>query len=110
MSGATTGELSDTVATLIAQAGNSEALAQRIAEIILPTIARYIAVAEDERIAYDIKTFAKLVCLGETTIDEAAKRGDLIRRYPTPAGGKPLIAREDGLNWIRTLPTERPEK
>ena len=96
--------LSDTIATIIAQSGQSDSLAQRIAEIVLPAISRYITVAQDERMAYDKDTLASLVCLGRTTIDEAVKRGDLIAVYP--AKKKPIVTREEALRWLATLPTE----
>ncbi|PZE33981.1 hypothetical protein DEJ21_14120 [Curtobacterium sp. MCSS17_006] len=97
-------ELNDTIAAIIQQAGLSDSLADRISANLLPALVRYLAVAEDQRLAYDVESFAGLVSLSRTTVDEAAKRGDLVRRYP--AKKKPLITREDALQWLRNLPTE----
>lgn len=61
-----------------------------------------------ERFAYSIPNFAATVDVSEDTIRKAVNDGALKARYPTEAGRKPLIFREDALEWLRNLPTEKP--
>jgi hypothetical protein len=61
-----------------------------------------------ERFAYSIPNFAATVDVSEDTIRKAVNDGSLKARYPTEAGRKPLIFREDALEWLRNLPTEKP--
>lgn len=63
------------------------------------------AIADLDKLSYSIENFAKATDLGVTTIREAIKSGDLIARYPN---SKPIIAREDGLLWLRSLAVEKP--
>lgn len=58
-----------------------------------------------EQLAYSIPNFAKAVDLSVTTVREAIRRSELIPSYP--AKMKPLITREEGIRWLRSLPTER---
>jgi hypothetical protein len=65
---------------------------------------------DDERevewkLAYSIPNFAKAVDLSVTTIREAIDRSELIPSYP--AKMKPIITREEGLRWLRSLRNER---
>jgi hypothetical protein len=57
------------------------------------------------KLAYSIPNFAKAVDLSETTVKLAITRGELIPSYP--AKMKPIITREEGLRWLRSLRNER---
>ncbi len=57
-----------------------------------------------EQLAYSIPHFARAVDLSVTTVREAIARGELIPSYP--AKMKPLITREEGLRWLRSLRSE----
>ncbi|MCT9620735.1 hypothetical protein [Curtobacterium sp. C2H10] len=61
-----------------------------------------------DRLAYSIPNFATAVDLSVDTIRKAIDSGDLIPAYPTKAGRKPIITREEGLRWLRSLPQESP--
>ena len=58
-----------------------------------------------EKLAYSIPNFAAAVDLSVTTIYDAIKAKELTPSYPNR---KPLIMREEGERWLRTLPAERP--
>ncbi|MBP5800780.1 hypothetical protein J2D78_01655 [Microbacterium maritypicum] len=58
-----------------------------------------------DKLSYSIENFAKATDYGVTTIREAIDAGDLVARY---ANSKPVITREDGLLWLRSLRTEKP--
>ncbi|MFJ3319379.1 hypothetical protein [Curtobacterium sp. NPDC086286] len=57
-----------------------------------------------DRLAYSIPNFATAVDLSVDTIRKAIDSGDLIPSLPTRAGRKPIITREEGLRWLRSLP------
>jgi hypothetical protein len=57
-----------------------------------------------DRLAYSIPNFATAVGLSDDTIRKAIDSGDLIPSLPTRAGRKPIITREEGLRWLRSLP------
>ena len=59
----------------------------------------------DDRLAYSIPNFAKAVDLSVTTVREAIKRGDLVASYP--AKMKPIVTREEGIRWLRSLRSEQ---
>jgi predicted transcriptional regulator len=58
------------------------------------------------RTAYTVAEWAQACGLGETTIREHIANGNLVASYPTKA--KAIIPLEEGLRWLRTLPTEQP--
>lgn len=62
-----------------------------------------IAVPMPERLAYSLPAFAEAVGLSVATIRQAIEHGELTARYPTAAGRKPIITREDGSSWLRGL-------
>ncbi|OIH95242.1 hypothetical protein BIU90_02940 [Curtobacterium sp. MCBA15_001] len=68
--------------------------------------AQPLPVAPPERLAYSLPAFADAVCLSVTTVKKAIDRGELLARYPTPAGRKPIVTREDGLRWLEELRTQ----
>lgn len=54
------------------------------------------------------RTEAAEACgVGVTTIDEAVRSGELIVHY---VGTKPIFRAADLDEWVRSLPTERPER
>lgn len=59
------------------------------------------------RPAYSVKEFAEAVGLSETVIRDHIAAGDLISVWPTKT--KQIVRLEDGLKWLETLPTERPD-
>ncbi|SBN64415.1 hypothetical protein GA0004736_3375 [Curtobacterium sp. 9128] len=61
-----------------------------------------------ERFAYSIPNFATTVDVSEDTVRKAINDGALKARYPTEAGRKPIIFREDAIEWLQNLPTEKP--
>ena len=71
------------------------------------SLPRTIAVAPPERLAYSLQAFADAVCLSITTVRHAVAAGELVASLPTAAGKKPIITREEGLRWLRSLPTQR---
>ncbi|MEV7934210.1 hypothetical protein [Curtobacterium sp. NPDC089185] len=56
------------------------------------------------KLTYSIPNFAKVVDLSVTTVREAITRGDLVPSYP--AKMKPIVTREEGIRWLRSLPHE----
>jgi len=63
-----------------------------------------------DKLAYSIPNFADAVDLSVTTIRLAIDRGELKVGYPTQSARKPVIERDEGVRWLKTLPSERPEK
>jgi hypothetical protein len=59
-----------------------------------------------ERPAYTVPEWAKACGLGETTIREHQADSRLLFRYPNRR--KPIVFVEDGVDWLRSLPTEPP--
>lgn len=57
-----------------------------------------------DRLAYSIPNFCLAVDLSPDTIYKAIHRNELIVSYPTPARRKPIITREEGERWLRSLP------
>ncbi|MDY1005709.1 hypothetical protein [Curtobacterium sp. CFBP9011] len=62
-----------------------------------------------EKLAYAVPTFATLVEVSEDTVRKNIDSGRLAARYPTEAGRKPIIFIEDAVDWLRHLPTEKPQ-
>lgn len=58
------------------------------------------------RPAYTVKEFAEACGLGETTIRDHIELGNLVPSYPTKT--KAIIPLEEGLRWLRSLPTDKP--
>lgn len=56
------------------------------------------------RPAFTVAEFAKACGLGETTIREHIAANKLVLSYPTRTKG--IITLEEGLRWLRTLPSE----
>jgi hypothetical protein len=61
-----------------------------------------------DRPAYTVAQWAKAVGLGETTIRDHIDAGNLVVSYPTKT--KAIIPLEEGLRWLRTLPTDKPAR
>jgi len=61
-----------------------------------------------DKLAYSIPNFANAVDLSVDTIRKAIDNGDLIPSYPTKAGRKPIITKDQGEQWLKNLPSERP--
>lgn len=59
------------------------------------------------RPSYTVAEWAEACGIGETTIREHEKDGKLTFSYPNT---KAIITLEEGLRWLRTLPTEKPER
>lgn len=57
------------------------------------------------RPSYTVKEWAQACGYGETTIREAEEAGELAFSY---ANSKPVVTLEEGLRWLRSLPTEKP--
>lgn len=57
------------------------------------------------KLAYTVKEFAQATGYGETTIREHIADNNLTLSY---ANSKGTIALEEGLRWLRSLPTEKP--
>lgn len=70
------------------------------------SLPRTIAVVPPERLAYSLHAFADAVCLSITTIRHAVAAGELVASLPTAAGKKPIITREEGLRWLKSLPSQ----
>lgn len=58
--------------------------------------------------SYSVANWAAACDLGETTIREHIADSNLVTRYPTTS--KAIVTLEDGLAWLRTLPTEPPKR
>ncbi|WP_058629193.1 hypothetical protein [Microbacterium testaceum] len=56
-----------------------------------------------DRIAYSLDSFAEAVDLSKEAIRQEIKAN---RLTPSFFGGKPLIMREEGERWLRSLPAE----
>ncbi|MBF4602794.1 hypothetical protein [Curtobacterium sp. VKM Ac-2884] len=61
-----------------------------------------------EKVSFSVPNLAALVDVSEDTIRKAIESGALTARYPTEAGRKPIILREDAVEWLQNLPTEKP--
>jgi hypothetical protein len=61
-----------------------------------------------DKLAYSIPNFAAAVDLSVDTIRKAIDNRDLIPSYPTKAGRKPIITKQEGERWLSALPSERP--
>lgn len=59
------------------------------------------------RPAYSVAEFAKAVGLSETVIRDHIAAGDLVTVWPTKT--KQIVRLEDGLRWLASLPTDKPE-
>jgi predicted transcriptional regulator len=59
------------------------------------------------RTAYTVAEWAAACGLGETTIRQHIEDGNLVPSYPTKT--KAIIPVEEGMRWLRTLPTEKPD-
>lgn len=79
------------------------ATALRMTAAALFAIPLALPVPVPERLAYSLPAFADAVCLSIDTIRKAIGRGELVARYPTPAGRKPIITRKEGLAWLEDL-------
>lgn len=60
-----------------------------------------------DKIAYSLDNFAKAVDLSKEKVRQHIDRGELVPSY---VDHKPLIMREEGERWMRSRPTERPER
>lgn len=56
-------------------------------------------------VSYNVAGAVEASGIGETTLREALRAGDLIAHY---VGVKPVILAADLAEWIASLPTERP--
>jgi len=59
------------------------------------------------RPAYSVAEFASAVGLSETVIRDHINAGDLVTVWPTKT--KQIVRLEDGLRWLESLPTEKPD-
>lgn len=57
-----------------------------------------------DKLAYSIPNFAKAVDLSIEAVRQQIRAGDLVPSYPN---SKPLITKEEGERWLRSLPSER---
>jgi len=60
-----------------------------------------------DKLAYSLDEFADAVSLSKEFIRQQIAAGLLTPSY---AGTKPLIMREEGERWLRSLPAERPTR
>jgi len=58
------------------------------------------------KLAYTVAEAAAACSYSEDTLNRAADRGELVKRY---ANSKPVILATDLQAWLEQLPTERPE-
>lgn len=57
----------------------------------------------EPKLAYTLEEFAEVVSLSKAQIRKHIENHDLV---PVYSGTKPLITREEGERWLRTLPEE----
>lgn len=57
-----------------------------------------------DKLAYSIPNFAQAVDLSIQQVRNHIAAGELVPSY---SGAKPLIMREEGERWLRSLPAER---
>lgn len=60
-----------------------------------------------DKLAYSIPNFAAAVDLSVEKVRQHIARGELFATY---VDSKPLIMREEGERWLRSRPTERPDR
>jgi hypothetical protein len=60
-----------------------------------------------ESLAYSIPAFSSVVGISVAMIYRNIDEKKLVPSY---VNTKPLIMREEGLRWLRALPTERPDR
>ena len=84
----------------------SQTTADVCPDVALPQLSDYV---KFEKLAYAVPTFATLVEVSEDTVRKNIDAGRLAARYPTEAGRKPIIFIEDAVDWLRHLPTEKPQ-
>ena len=58
----------------------------------------------DDRLAYSLPSFAKAVDLSVESIRQQIAKSYLVPSY---LNSKPLIMREEGIRWLRSLPADR---
>lgn len=56
------------------------------------------------KISYSLPALAEATGLSVDSIQKAIKRGDLVASY---FGTKPVVEEEEGVRWIKSLPTEK---
>lgn len=64
-------------------------------------------VPPSEPLAYRVNDAAKACGVGRDELYAAAKRGDLVFRYPT---ARPVIEAHELRRWLKSRPTESPRK
>lgn len=57
-----------------------------------------------DKLAYTLPNFAAAVDVSLTVIRDAINAGDLVPSYPST---RPVITREEGERWLKSLPTEK---
>jgi hypothetical protein len=62
-----------------------------------------------DKLAYSIPNFAEAVDLSVTTIRLAIAQGELKVGYPTKSARKPVIEKDEGVRWLRSLPSDPQE-
>lgn len=60
-----------------------------------------------DKLAYSLDNFAAAVDLSKEKVRQHIDRGELVPSY---VDHKPLIMREEGERWLRSRPSERPER
>lgn len=60
-----------------------------------------------DKLAYSIPNFATAVDVSIEKVRQHIDRGNLVKSY---IDSKPVILREEGLRWLRSLPNEKPER
>ncbi len=60
-----------------------------------------------DKLAYSIPNFAAAVDVSIEKVRQQIDRGYLVKSY---IDSKPVILREEGLRWLRSLPNEKPER
>lgn len=60
-----------------------------------------------DKLAYSIPNFARAVDVSIEKVRQHIERGDLVKSY---VDSKPVILREEGMRWLRSLPNEKPER
>lgn len=59
------------------------------------------------RPSYTVVEWAEACGIGETTIREHERAGNLTFSYPN---SKAIITLEEGMRWLRSLPSQKPER
>ncbi len=77
------------------------------AEVEKTSRKKRVVTLPDGKLSYSLPEFAVATTIGVDMLRKYINEDKLVARYN---GNRPIILREDGLEFLRSLPTEKPSK